>query len=51
MPIDTNVTTKKVYKLTEDGKLMYDMFLRTEGSEDFVHHLHCELEKQPDLAS
>ena len=33
----------------EDGKLVYNMFLRTQGSEDFVHHLHGELEKQAEL--
>ena len=38
--------SRRVYKLTEEGKLVYDMFLRTEGSEEFVHHLHCELEKE-----
>mmetsp|Transcript_42024 Transcript_42024/g.78066 ORF Transcript_42024/g.78066 Transcript_42024/m.78066 type:complete len:169 (+) Transcript_42024:44-550(+) len=37
--------SRRVYKLTEDGKLVYDMFLRTD-SDEFVHHLHCELEKQ-----
>ncbi|CAJ1414409.1 unnamed protein product [Effrenium voratum] len=35
--------SRRIYRL-EEGKLVYDMFLRTEG-EEFVHHLHCEMEK------
>eukprot|EP00490_Sorites_sp_Unknown_P025115 CAMPEP_0114695704 /NCGR_PEP_ID=MMETSP0191-20121206/71687_1 /TAXON_ID=126664 /ORGANISM="Sorites sp." /LENGTH=150 /DNA_ID=CAMNT_0001992339 /DNA_START=18 /DNA_END=470 /DNA_ORIENTATION=+ len=36
--------SRRIYKL-EDDKLIYDMYLRTEGSDEFVHHLHCEMMK------
>ena len=27
---------------------VYLRYLRTEGSDEFVHHLHCEMEKIPE---
>eukprot|EP00434_Breviolum_minutum_P017008 symbB.v1.2.015005.t1/scaffold1110.1/size137258/8 len=40
----TATGSRRIYKL-EDGKLVYDMYLRTDGSDEFVHHLHCEMEQ------